>query len=111
MKNVKIELAIAGLFLGLLVLFLVWQHDGEDKPEPDTLRQVAVIPEDVKDLAIMTITEDMLVKDAAIVQRGRVISLALVVNATTTKEHARTLGVIACDWSKGLHPTRPHRAR
>ena len=53
---------------------------------------VPVLTEDQKSLAINEIVGQSLVRDAAITQDGRDLSLVLVVNAAASEEYAKELG-------------------
>lgn len=56
------------------------------------VEEVPQIAEEIKSMAIAEIEKDPMVKEAAIAQKGKKISLAIIVNYATSKEHAKRLG-------------------
>ena len=90
----KIALIISGVFLLFFVScvgLIVGLSGNDPSPSPRAVAAPPVTQEQIH-LATTSIKSYDMVQDAAITQRGRQVSLAVVVGAATSEQHAREIG-------------------
>lgn len=81
-----------------------------DAPEPEKVASIPSVPnitEDIKNAAIDQIEQYTMIRDAAIGQKGRDVTLTLIVNYATSEGRAKELGDNFIRMVKGLSPDEP----